>query len=113
MKLKILAVLTMLFVSAHALAAGMSLDDAKKRGLVGETPAGYLAMVTENISNQDTATVAKLIAEINKKRKAKYQELADANKITLAQVEQLAGKKAIQKTQAGLYVQFNGQWVKK
>jgi uncharacterized protein YdbL (DUF1318 family) len=88
-------------------AFALTLDDAKGQGLVGETEAGYLAAVSSN------AQVQALISDINAKRKAKYQQLAKKNGISLSQVEALAGKKAIEKTDKGHFVQVNGRWVKK
>ncbi|WP_439332002.1 YdbL family protein [Pseudoalteromonas caenipelagi] len=88
-------------------ALALTLDSAKEQGLVGETESGYLAAVNGN------AQVQALISDINAKRKAKYQQLAQKNGISLSQVEALAGKKAIEKTSTGHYVQVNGRWVKK
>ncbi|CAH9059264.1 hypothetical protein PSECIP111951_03900 [Pseudoalteromonas holothuriae] len=85
----------------------LTLDSAKNQGLVGETASGYLAAVSSNSQTQQ------LISEVNTKRKAKYQQLAKKNGISLSQVEALAGKKAIEKTSKGHYVQINGRWVKK
>lgn len=85
----------------------LSLDEAKNQGLVGETPSGYLATVTA------TPAAQKLVAEINAKRKATYAKLASKNGITLAQVEALAGAKAIEKTAKGNLIQVNGKWQKK
>ncbi|KZN50558.1 hypothetical protein N474_04070 [Pseudoalteromonas luteoviolacea CPMOR-2] len=85
----------------------MSVNDAKTQGLVGENAAGYLGVI------KGTAEVKKLVAEINKKRKAKYQQLAKKNKISLAQVEKLAAEKTYKKTSSGHYIQVNGKWVKK
>ncbi|WP_105167119.1 YdbL family protein [Pseudoalteromonas sp. T1lg23B] len=85
----------------------LTLDSAKDQGLVGETANGYLAVVS------NAAQVQALIDDINAKRKAKYQQLAKQNGISLSQVELLAGKKAIEKTAKGHYVQVNGSWVKK
>ncbi|MCC2615392.1 YdbL family protein [Aestuariibacter halophilus] len=94
-----------LLVSAVALA--MDIDSAKQNGLVGEQMDGYLGVVV------DSTEVRELVADINAKRRSKYQELANANGITLAQVEALAAKKAYSKTEPGHYVQVDGKWVKK
>ncbi|WP_190363870.1 YdbL family protein [Pseudoalteromonas sp. S16_S37] len=88
-------------------ALALTLDSAKEQGLVGETESGYLAPVNGN------AQVQALISDINAKRKEKYQQLAQKNGLSLSQVEALAGKKAIEKTSAGHFVQVNGRWVKK
>lgn len=85
----------------------MSLDDAKNQGLVGENSSGYLGLV---VNNNEAKTV---IDEINEKRKAQYLKLAKKNNLSLAQVEALAAAKTIEKTQAGHYIEVNGEWVKK
>jgi uncharacterized protein YdbL (DUF1318 family) len=88
-------------------AFALDLTAAKSQGLVGETASGYLGAVENN------AEIQALIDDINAKRKAKYEQLAEKHGITLAQVEQQAGKKALQKTEKGHFVQVNGKWVKK
>lgn len=88
-------------------AFALDLGSAKSQGLVGETASGYLGAVN------NSAEVQALIEDINAKRKAKYKQLAEKHGITLAQVEQQAGKKALQKTEKGHFVQVNGKWVKK
>lgn len=87
----------------------LSLDEAKSRGLVGETQSGYLGAVT----TPDSET-KNLINDINAKRKAKYAEIAAKNGTAVAAVEALAGKKAVQETAPGNYVQLpSGAWTKK
>ncbi|MFY8273073.1 YdbL family protein [Pseudoalteromonas sp. SSDWG2] len=88
-------------------ALALSLDEAKAQGIVGETTSGYLELVQ---GNKDAEA---LIADINQKRKAKYEALAKKSGITLSQVETLAGAKAIEKTQAGHMIKVDGQWRKK
>ncbi|RVT44224.1 DUF1318 domain-containing protein [Rheinheimera sediminis] len=84
-----------------------ALGPAKTQGLVGEQPNGYLGVVSASAQ-------AKQIAElINQARKAEYQKLAAKNGIQLSDVEAIAGKKAIEKTEAGQFIQLNGQWQKK
>jgi len=72
----------MLFSAA---AFAIELDPAKANGLVGEQEDGYLGAVVVNTE------VMILIDDINAKRKAKYQELANNNNIELKQVEILGG----------------------
>ena len=93
------------FVSpVHAL----SLEEAKARGYVGEQQDGYLGVVQSN------PAAAKLVSEINNKRKAQYQEIARKNGTQLSAVEALAGRKAIGKTAAGNYIMVPGKgWQKK
>lgn len=103
-KLTIAAFLS-LFITAQAFA--LSLDEAKSKGLVGETPSGYLEVVQSN------AEASSLAHEVNSKRREHYQEIAKKNGTPLKAVEELAGKKAIEKTVRGNYVKVNGAWVKK
>jgi uncharacterized protein YdbL (DUF1318 family) len=56
------------------------------------------------------AEIARLI---NEARRAEYQRLAKNNNIQLSDVETMAGKKALEKTPAGQYIQLNGKWLKK
>ncbi len=88
-------------------AMAIDLHAAKAQGLVGETTTGYLAAV------QATPEVQKLVATINAKRKQHYTQISQRNKTSLNVVEQLAGKKAIQKTPAGQFINVNGSWKKK
>ncbi|MCG7535251.1 YdbL family protein [Pseudoalteromonas sp. OOF1S-7] len=85
----------------------ISLDDAKSQGLVGETATGYLGVI------KGSSEVNKLVDEVNSKRKAKYQQLAKKNGISLSQVEVMAAKKTFAKTAPGHFVKVDGKWVKK
>lgn len=88
----------------------ISLEDAKRQGLVGEQPNGYLEAVVPN----PPADVRALIADINAKRRRKYEQVAKTNGTSLDVVETLAGKTAIQKTPPGQYVRSaSGRWIKK
>ena len=104
-KLSVILSAIILFFSVSVMA--LELDQAKQQGLVGEMANGYLGVVVQQ------ADAAKLVADINAQRKAIYIKLAEKNQITVAQVEILAGQKAYNKTQAGHYLQLNGDWVKK
>ncbi|GAB3033810.1 YdbL family probable chaperone protein [Bowmanella dokdonensis] len=105
MKIKLFIATLMLLVSS--VASAIELDEAKDKGYVGEQTDGYLGIV------QAAPEVTALVRDVNDKRREKYQQLAKQNNITLAQVEALAGKKAVEKTQPGHYVLLNGDWVKK
>lgn len=96
---------SLLFITSSALA--LDLNDAKAKGMVGETMQGYLAAVVSN------PEVNALIRDVNSKRKQRYQQLAKKNGISLQQVEKLAAERAYKKTASGHYVQKNGSWVKK
>ncbi len=98
-----------LLISTMAFSAwAISLSQAKQQGLVGEMPNGYLGVVVNSTEAKS------LVADINRKRKSIYMNLARKNKITMQQVTALAGEKAIAKTQSGNLIKNSaGQWVKK
>lgn len=88
----------------------LSLDEAKDAGLVGEQRNGYLGIVVSGPSAQ----VKSLVEDINSKRRDVYQQIAQRNGTSLEAVTALAGKKAIEKTSAGNYVQGTDDgWYKK
>lgn len=94
--------------ATSVLAQSLTLDEAESRGLVGEQLNGYLGIV------QSAPGVQKLVDDINLKRKQLYRDVARDNAIPLAAVEELAGRKAIEKAAPGEYVQNpNGQWVRR
>ncbi len=105
---KILILLTTCLLLIAQPVYSIDLQTAKNQGLVGETPGGYLAAVT-TASSETSA----LIQSVNAKRKDKYQEIATRNSTSLQTVEQLAGKKAIEKSKAGSYIKQGGSWHKK
>lgn len=100
--------ISLIFVVLASPAFALSLQDAKTQGFVGEQLNGYLGII------KASSDVKSLVSDVNKRRKAKYQELAQKNNIDLATVAKLAGNKAISKTKSGNYIQNqSGQWVKK
>ncbi|HKM36063.1 MAG TPA: DUF1318 domain-containing protein [Thiopseudomonas sp.] len=82
-----------------------NLSQAKSAGLLGEQPNGYLGVV------QAQGNVAEVARLINEARRAEYERLAKGNNIQLSDVETMAGKKALEKTPAGQYIQLNGKWL--
>ena len=98
----------MLWSAALGAAFGVSLEDAKTQGLVGERPNGYLGVV--NPGSQEAQT---LTNEVNAKRRQAYQDIASRNKTQLQAVEVLAGEKAIQNTKPGHFVEGPGGWTRK
>lgn len=86
-------------------AYAIDLQTAKSQGLVGESLSGYLEAV-----KTPTADTTALINSVNDQRKQKYQEIANRNNTSLQAVEQLAGKKAIEKSTPGSYINLNGSW---
>ena len=107
-QMKILLLLSVL--CAPLTAWGIALDAAKQQGLVGEQANGYLGSVTSSPS----AEVGALIKDVNARRRAKYQQIATKNGISMADVEALAGEKAIARTASGNYIKpVSGGWRKK
>jgi len=104
----LLAVL-MLAMTLPLSAFALDLQGAKSQLLVGESVTGYIGVV------KDGAGVAALVSDINAKRKASYQKIAQRNGTSLSAIEQLAAKKAIDKTASGQMVQLSpgGAWVRK
>ncbi len=100
-----LVVFALLIICQPAFA--LNLQEAKAQGLVGETATGYLAPVKESPEVQE------LVDTINARRKVHYQKISSRNKTSLNAVEQLAGKKAIEKTPAGQFINVDGSWIKK
>ncbi|MFY1018100.1 YdbL family protein [Ectopseudomonas khazarica] len=84
-----------------------ALGDAKASGQLGEQPNGYLGVVRPGGQADEIARL------INQARRAEYQKVAQDNGISLSDVEAIAGKKAIDRTPAGQFIQLGGQWVKK
>lgn len=95
-------------VVAMDLNSAMSqLSEVKSLGYLGEQPNGYLGVVK---AENNAPEIARLI---NDARRAEYQRLAKDNNIQLPDVETMAGKKALEKTPTGQYIQINGKWLKK
>ena len=107
--------LIVLAMSCTMMAAGASsawsadIHTAKSAGQIGEQLDGYLGVV-----GAATEDIRALVQDINQKRKAVYQDIASKNGVTLQAVENMAGKKAIQKTEPGQFIRSDsGAWVKK
>jgi uncharacterized protein YdbL (DUF1318 family) len=108
-KLLVLLLTTIVVICPNS-AYAIDLDQAKSQGLVGEQRNGYLGSV-EQASSPD---IRELINSINQKRRLKYEKIAKETGSTLPQVEMLAGKKALEKTAPGHFIQTpNGRWKRK
>lgn len=79
--------LTILF-SASALAT--PLDDARNNGYVVEMPNGYV-----KAQAGASTSIDKLVTEVNRKRKAVYQQIAEKHGISAAQVGVESYKKRV------------------
>lgn len=80
--------------------AALTLEEAKTSGAVGEQTDGYLGVV------KDAADVRALVEDVNAKRRAEYQRIAGENGVSVTDIEQIAGKKAVERAAAA------GQWVR-
>ena len=103
-----------LFVAAALLVASqlsfsLTLDEARSKGMLGENASGYVEMTPRaDASSQD------LMDEINTKRKAKYQSIANEQNTALENIEKIAGEKITGKLPAGqFYKDASGKWNKK
>lgn len=103
----LLLVMSLPLMAMNLQQAMSNLGTAKEQGLVGEQPDGYLGVV------KATGDAAEIVKLINNARREQYQRLAKDNNLSLGDVEAMAGQKAIEKTQAGHYIQVNGKWAEK
>ena len=89
-------------------ASAIDLDAAKRQGLVGEQPDGYLGTVRQ------TPEAAELVRSVNQQRRQSYQDLAKRNGVSVDSVATLAGKKLIDRAARGEYVKdASGRWVQR
>ncbi|ECJ6091374.1 DUF1318 domain-containing protein [Salmonella enterica] len=86
----------------------LTLDEARSQGRVGETLNGYLTALKNDAETQ------KLVLDINRARRASYQQLADSNHLPVDEVAKMAGQKLVERARPGEYVQgINGKWLRK
>ena len=86
-------------------------DDAKSKGLIGETVSGYLAPVNGAVVSQG---VRNAMNEINIGRKSVYTRLARAQNLSVEVVASLTGEKQLAKAPAGQKIlDRSGQWTTK
>jgi len=109
---RIASLLVLVSLSLPVLAMNLNeamsaLGDAKASGQLGEMPNGYLGVVKPSPEADEIARL------INQARRTEYQKLASQNGIQVSDVEAIAGKKAIEKTPAGQYIQWQDQWRRK
>ena len=88
---KLIQIAAALLLLNSPLAYADPLDDAKDAGQVGEQANGYIGLVSASAP----AAVAELVKDINTKRRAEYNRIAEKNNLTIAQVEALAGRKRL------------------
>ena len=90
-------------------AAASPLEDAKKAGLVGEQPDGYVGLVTGNA----TPDVVALVRDINAKRRIAYLDISKQKGTPVEDVAAVAAEKVFARAQPGDYLLVNGNWVRK
>jgi len=102
--------LAALLLIGYALTAlATDLTQARAAGLVGERADGYLGLVEESAPGD----VKALVIDVNARRRAEYARIAAENGIEQAQVEAVAGRKAIERTAPGGWIFMNGGWQRK
>jgi uncharacterized protein YdbL (DUF1318 family) len=90
-----------------SVAVAGALDQPKASGMIGEQANGYLGLVRQDVPPDIKA----LVKDVNAKRKARYQAIAQKESVPLLEVEQVGGATAIQKTLRGNYVKdSSGRW---
>jgi uncharacterized protein YdbL (DUF1318 family) len=90
-------------------ALALDLDGARAQGLVGEQTDGYVGAV----KGQGSAEVRALVAEVNAKRRAAYEQIAREQGTAVEAVAALAGQKLIDRMPAGSWIGANGHWYQK
>ncbi len=99
-----------LALAASAPAVALDLDSARSQGLVGEQSDGYLGAVTPSPS----AEVRQLVAQVNAKRRAAYEDIARKNGTAVAAVAALAGQRLLERAPPGAWIGDGaGHWYQK
>jgi len=85
-------------------------DDAKAKGLIGETVGGYLAVV----DNSADRSVIDAMYDINIRRKSLYTKKAREQNVDVEEIAALTGEKVVENASSGEMVMYSdGQWVTK
>jgi uncharacterized protein YdbL (DUF1318 family) len=108
MNIKSLLIAATLLI-ASPLSFALTLDEARSKGMLGENASGYVEMTPRG-----DADAKAVMVEVNTKRKAKYQTIANEQNTALKNIEKIAGEKITGKLPAGqFYKDANGKWNKK
>lgn len=105
-------VILALLVSMMAISVAVAspLTQPKADGLIGEQANGYIGLVKQDVP----ADIRELVNEVNAKRKAGYQQIAEKQGTSLADVERVGGNTAIEKTLKGNFIRdASGAWRRK
>ena len=102
----LLATFTILCIMLSSISFALTIEEAKKSGLVGEKPDGYVAAVFHR------PEIDKLVTEINAKRLARYKEIAAEKGRSLDFIQEVAASRFKRDLNPGEYYMENGNWVK-
>ncbi|RMH38808.1 MAG: DUF1318 domain-containing protein [Gammaproteobacteria bacterium] len=106
----LLSILLSAFLALATNVIAADIKSAKAAGYIGEQLDGYIGLVDPKAPDD----VKALVKDVNQKRRAIYQKLAQKQNLPLAEIEKVAGKRNIERTPPGQYVQSpNGNWVRK
>ncbi len=103
------ALCAIILLTGIANAAGLDLTAAKRSGLVGEKPDGFIAALLPNPSSD----VTDLVSRTNQGRLGVYRSTAVKEGIPVAEVQKIAAEKIFNLAASGEYLMINGQWVQK
>lgn len=93
-----------------AMAGDPEIEAAKDQGVVGERIDGYLGIVDGGAD----ASLIRLVQDINNKRRAVYDDLAQQTGTTTEQVARVTGEKLVGQADSGEYIMGeSGSWSKK
>ncbi len=96
--------------SAAAEEGPLTLDEARRRGWVGERPDGYVAPVDPAAPE----AVRALVARVNAERRRVYEELARREGVPVAVVAAITARKIVEKLPPGAYfMDEKGRWHRK
>lgn len=99
-----------LALAAALPAVALDLDSARAQGLVGDQTDGFVGAV----SSSPSAEVRKLVADVNAKRRAAYEDIARKNGTAVAAVAALAGQRLLERAPPGAWIgDGTGHWYQK
>ena len=108
--------LVCVFLMLVPLAAfALTLDEARQQGVVGEDWTGYVAAISPNPSKE----VQAVVADVNDKRRAVYEQVAKqtstaSDPVSEDDVAKVGAPKVFDKAAPGTYLRLEGQaWRKK
>lgn len=106
MTARLLALMALLLLTGPALAG--PLEDAKRQGLVGERPDGYLG------TPPGATGGGGIVNDVNAKRRQAYGEIAGRNGTSPEAVGAVTGQRLIEQAPPGTWVMDqNGGWQRK